>query len=167
MLRMILGLAAVAVLACGLSAQEKPMGPKPPVLSPGTAKIEGDNLVCEVTVLRYVAVNRQETVVQAGKLVTVTRAGEVREKDTPRRSLPLKGLQGYAISGKGADPTKRLQWLDSTKLAEWLKTSPRVLFAWGNDKGLAEQTKELKEGSVIVVLPREKQGPRLPLPSKE
>jgi len=167
MLRMILGLAAVAVLACGLSAQEKPMGPKPPVLSSGTAKIEGDNLVCEVTVIRSVAVNRQETVVQAGKLVTVTRTAYVPEQYMQRRLIPLKGLQGYAISDKGADPTKRLQSLDPTKLAERLKTSPRVLFAWGNDKGLAEQTKELKEGSVILVLPREKQGPRPPLPSKE
>ena len=63
--------------------------------------------------------------------------------------------------------------LDSTKLAQMLKTNSRVLFFLGADKPRAEQVKNLKEGNVILalpgvlVLPRDKPAPRPVPPEKK
>ena len=166
MLRITLCLASVAALACGLRAEEKPPAPKAPPLSPGTAKVEGDNLLCELTTIRYVPEQRTETVVQGGMAITVKRTVYVPVSETQRRLIPIKGLQAYAIGDKGTDPTKRLQPLDSTKLAKMLKTNTRVFFFRGADKVSAEQVKDLKDGNVILVLPREKPASR-PLPPEK
>src|SRR5207249_11497962 len=105
------------------------------------------------TTLRYVAEKRQEMVLQGGKTVTIVRTVYVPVQVMERRLIPMKGLQAYIIGDKGPDPTKRLQPLDSTKLAQMLKTNSRVLFFLGADKPRAEQVKNLKEGNVILALP--------------
>jgi len=165
MLRITLCLASLAVLAGRLRAEEKPPAPKAPQLSPGTARIEGDNLLCELRTTRYVPERRREEVRQGGTTVTVERTVYVPVEVTQRRLIPMKGLQAYVTGDKGTDPTKRLQPLDPTKLAQMLKTNPRVYFT-GTDKLSPEQVKDLKEGNVILVLPRDKPVPR-PLPPEK
>ena len=162
MLRMTLCLMSLATLACGLPAQPKPPVPKEALLSPGTAKVEGDKLLCELTTLEYRSETRAVTVVKDGKAVTENRTVNVPVYVPERRYIALKGLQAYVTADKGTDPTKRLKSLDSTKLTQLLKDNTRVFFFSGADKLDAEKVKDLKEGNVILVVPREKPAPRPP-----
>jgi hypothetical protein len=163
MRRITLCLALLALVPLGLRADTKPPMPKAPPLSPGTAKVEGENLLCELTIVRRVPETRAVTVVKDGKAVTENRTVVVETYVMERRYFALKGLQAYVIGDKGTDPTKRLQSLDPTKLPQLLRNSNRVFFHWNADKPIADQVKELKEGIVILVVPSEKPAPRPPV----
>jgi len=162
MRRIALCLTSLAVVTLGLRADTKPPPPKAPPLSPGTARVEGENLLCEVTIARYVPETRTVTVIKGGMPVTETRTVHVPTYVTERRYIAMKGLQVYVIGDKGTDPTKRLQSLDPTKLPQLLRNSNRVFFHWSGDKPILDQIKELKEGNVILVVPSEKPAPRPP-----
>jgi hypothetical protein len=154
MLRITLCLASVAVLACGLRADEKPPRPKDPPLASGTAKLQGENLLCDVVRTVYRTETRPVTVMKDGMLVTETRTVMVPVQFTERRLIALKGLRAYVTGGEGADPTKQLQELDATKLPEVLNSGPRVLFALDGQKVEPAQVKGEKKGTVVLVVPR-------------
>jgi hypothetical protein len=156
MLRVTLCLASVAVLACGLRADEKPPRPKDPPLASGTARLQGEHLRCLFVRTVYRTERQSVTVMKDGMLVTEVRAVMVPVQVEEMRLIALKGLRAYVTGGQGADPTKQLQELDATKLPEVLKSGPRVLFALDGQKVGPAQVKGEKKGTVVLVVPRPK-----------
>jgi hypothetical protein len=157
MLRILLGLASLAVLASGLRAQQKP--PTPPVPPPlqGTAQVQGKNLRCVVHVMQYVMQQRAKKVVQGGKVVVVVETVMVPVYRAETRLIPLAGVEAYITGGAGGDPTKRITRLDATKLPKLLEKNTRALFILDGRKVDPQSVKAAKEGTIVLVLPRAKQ----------
>src|SRR5262245_41656142 len=164
MFRLGLCLAALAILACGLRAEEKPPMPKVPALSQGSARLDGENLRCMVTTTRLVTEYRAETVIQGGMAVTQKVAVQVPVSVMEVRLIPVKGVEAYTTGGNTADPTKLLQRLEPSKLTELLKKDTRVFFAQGSGKVDPAYVKELREGNIILVLPTPKPEPKPSVP---
>ena len=51
-----------------IKAQEKPPIPKPPVLSPGTIRVLGTSIRCQITTTAYRTVNEARQVVKQGQV---------------------------------------------------------------------------------------------------
>jgi hypothetical protein len=179
--RTTLNLAALALFACVLHANPQqpekihppakdpappapPAVPKPPAFVPGSAKIQGEVLNCEIATTRHVPVTVFVNVVKDGQ--TVTEARTVIETRTvlERRLVPLKDVRAYVIDPKAGDPTKALQPVDATKLPQLLGQTPKPLIALGRTPTTAE-LKDAKAGSLLLVLSEPKPVPKpVPLP---
>ncbi len=153
-------------LPCVLLAGEKPAAPPMPksvVLTQGTAKLEGEILRCQVTIMQYREEQRFETVIQAGQAVTQAVTVKVPYYVAVQQIVPLKGLQGYHVTGKGGDPTKAFEAVDAAKLPKLFEQNRPIAFTPPGEKVTADTVKGLKEGTIVLVQPK----PEPPPPPKK
>jgi hypothetical protein len=154
--------ASLAVVACGLRAEEKPAAPKYVPLSPGRAVVEGDNLRCTRTVVvkvPYLVKTREQ---QGGKtVITKVETAWKSLAQSQTRLIPLREVRAFVTTGRGTDPTKLLRPLDIAKLKERLAKDTRVFFLPDAGKMDPAFARELKAGTVVLVLPP-KVAPRPP-----
>jgi hypothetical protein len=151
---------SLAALTGALQAQEKP--PQPPRVLPlanGNARVDGDNLLCRVRTMRYVPETRTVQVVENGQLVTKTQTVLVPVTEERMHMVPLKDTQAFKTGPKGADPTKALQKLDADVLRQALGKEQKVLVALDGKKVEPADVRTAQEGTVVLVLPKEKPAP--------
>jgi hypothetical protein len=67
--------------------------------------------------------------------------------------IPLKDLRGHVIAPRVGDPTKLLHPLEVSKLPQLLQNEPTVLFLEAGKKLEPAQLKDVRQGTVIVILP--------------
>ena len=163
MLRFAIGL-TVAALAFGPSAYAQgppapPSTPGGPELTQSTARVEGDHVHYEVVVRHMVPVQVTYTVMKNGQLVTETQTRYETRLVMERRTAALKDVRAYVTGGQGADPTKALQTVDPTKLADLLRKNPRAAVAPDPEKLKPELLKKLPKGTVILAVPGAKLAP--------
>jgi hypothetical protein len=156
-----LALSFLVVAACPLLAQEKPPPPQLPALTPGTINVMGDAVNCDAVHTGYKNAVEYRTVVRQGMTVTEVVTKQVPYSIVQRIVLDPRTLRAYRSGAKSDDPTKTLEPIEAAALTPLLKSTRQVMLARG-EKPKPEQLKDIKPGTVILVLPKLPEAPKAP-----
>jgi hypothetical protein len=156
-----IALSLAVLLASGLRADDTsglPVG-FGPVLFKAAARVEGDRLTCQFVSPRQTTRTEARTVIKDGKRIQQMVEVPTTYFVSQEGIFSLKETQVY-ITGKKADPTKLLQKADPAQLADLLGKNPPGLMVTENvEKVTSAQLKDVKEGTVILVLPKTRHAP--------
>ena len=135
--------------------------PKPPILSPGTIRVQGTALHCQITVTEYRSVNEVRRVIKQGQVVIENSTRQVPYSVVKTVVLDPKMIQAYKTGARSDDPTKSLDTVDPAALPALLKNLTQVMIAHV-DKLKPEDVKDIKAGTLILILSKPQDPPKPP-----